>query len=243
MGDCKSKRANKLSSSQRQAGGAPQADLSSSGWPQLLRLTSALSPPRSQPQSWSRRMHWLSPPAVKSLQSFKYFAITIGTYLTTRGSWDGSQAESAMVYIRSKFDNHLLPKSTSEWQSISAQDHTWICHGTVLYLSPQPPVYFCWSSHHICSAAPPCSPWLWGVHLLCTPFAPPTTGAAPLGFGGAPLLHPPAPSQVLDFGILPMYLSFQVHLWSSVLWMLEEYYYFIRANDLPQYLLFFNLYL
>jgi len=29
---------------------------------------------------------------------------------------------------------------------------------------------------------------------------------------------------VLDFGILPMYLSFQVHLWSSVLWMLEEYY-------------------
>ena len=58
----------------------------------------------------------------------------------------------------------------------------------------------------------------------CTSFAPPTTGAAPLGFGGAPLLHPPAPSQVLDFGILPMYLSFQVHLWSSVLWMLEEYY-------------------
>ena len=68
------------------------------------------------------------------------------------------------------------------------------------------------------------------LHPLCTPFAPPlrplctpTTGAAPLGFGGAPLLHPPAPSQVLDFGILPMYLSFQVHLWSSVLWMLEEY--------------------
>ena len=28
---------------------------------------------------------------------------------------------------------------------------------------------------------------------------------------------------MLDFGILPMYLSFQVHLWSSVLWMLEEY--------------------
>ena len=53
------------------------------------------------------------------------------------------------------------------------------------------------------------------LHPLCTPFAPPTTGAAPLGFGGAPLLHPPAPSQVLDFGILPMYLSFQVHLWSS----------------------------
>ena len=105
-----------------------------------------------------------------------------------------------------------------------------IIHGfvteTVLYLSPQPPVYFCWSNHHICSAAPPCTPWLRGVHLLCTPFAPPTTGAAPLGFGGAPLLHPPAPSQVLDFGILPMYLSFQVHLWSSVLWILEEYYNF-----------------
>ena len=58
----------------------------------------------------------------------------------------------------------------------------------------------------------------------CTPFAPLQTGAAPPGFGGAPPLHPPAPSKVLDFGILPMYLSFQVHLWSSVLWMLEEYY-------------------
>ena len=76
--------------------------------------------------------------------------------------------------------------------------------------------------------APPdfggCTSFAPPLHPLCTPFAPPTTGAAPLGFGGAPLLHPPAPSQVLDFGILPMYLSFQVHLWSSVLWMLEEYY-------------------
>ena len=80
--------------------------------------------------------------------------------------------------------------------------------------------------------------------------APPDTGAAPPGFGGctsfAPVLHPPAlavhpfctplaPSKVLDFGILPMYLSFQVHLWSSVLWMLEEYYslsfYIVRVLD------------
>ena len=74
-------------------------------------------------------------------------------------------------------------------------------------------------------AAPPSHPLTLGG---APPFAPPLhplqTGAAPPGFGGAPPLHPPAPSKVLDFGILPMYLSFQVHLWSSVLWMLEEYY-------------------
>ena len=76
-------------------------------------------------------------------------------------------------------------------------------------------------------AAPPSHPLTLGG---APPFAPPLhplqTGAAPPGFGGAPPLHPPAPSKVLDFGILPMYLSFQVHLWSSVLWMLEEYYTF-----------------
>ena len=76
-------------------------------------------------------------------------------------------------------------------------------------------------------AAPPSHPLTLGG---APPFAPPLhplqTGAAPPGFGGAPPLHPPAPSKVLDFGILPMYLSFQVHLWSSVLWMLEEYYSF-----------------
>ena len=78
-------------------------------------------------------------------------------------------------------------------------------------------------------AAPPSHPLtLGGAPPFAPPFAPPLhplqTGAAPPGFGGAPPLHPPAPSKVLDFGILPMYLSFQVHLWSSVLWMLEEYY-------------------
>ena len=31
-------------------------------------------------------------------------------------------------------------------------------------------------------------------------------------------------AEVLDFAKLLMYLSSQVHLWSSVLWMLEEYY-------------------
>ena len=83
------------------------------------------------------------------------------------------------------------------------------------------------------------APWLVQYFLVQLEGAPPDTGAAPPGFGGctsfAPVLHPPAlavhpfctplaPSKVLDFGILPMYLSFQVHLWSSVLWMLEEYY-------------------
>ena len=84
------------------------------------------------------------------------------------------------------------------------------------------------------------APWLVQYFLVQLEGAPPDTGAAPPGFGGctsfAPVLHPPAlavhpfctplaPSKVLDFGILPMYLSFQVHLWSSVLWMLEEYQY------------------
>ena len=94
-------------------------------------------PPRSQPQSWSRSMHWLSPPAMKSMQKLQVFC-NYNSYLPTRGSWEGSQAESAMAYIRSEIDNHLLPRSTSEWQSISAQDHTWICNETVSYLSSQP---------------------------------------------------------------------------------------------------------
>ena len=45
----------------------------------------------------------------------------------------------------------------------------------------------------------------------------------PLG-GAAPLALTLAPSEVFDFAKLLMYLSSQVHLWSSVLWMLEEYY-------------------
>ena len=57
-------------------------------------------------------------------------------------------------------------------------------------------------------------------------------GAAPPSRGSStpwqrvqhPLALILAPSEVLDFAKLLMYLSSQVHLWSSVLWMLEEYY-------------------
>ena len=69
---------------------------------------------------------------------FHFLRFLPNSYLPTRGSWEGSQAESAMVYIRSEIDNHLLPRSTSEWQSISTQDHTWICNKNVSYLSSQP---------------------------------------------------------------------------------------------------------
>merc|ERR1711974_278048 len=82
--------------------------------------------------------------------------------------------------------------------------------------------------HGCCTPFAP--PDFGGCTPFCTPFAPPTNRCCTPGFGGAPPLHPPAPSKMLDFGILPMYLSFQVHLWSGVLWMLEEYYEYVFVD-------------
>ena len=78
-------------------------------------------------------------------------------------------------------------------------------------------------------AAPPSrgssTPWQREQHPLAEGAAPPGRGSStPWQRVQHPLALILAPSEVLDFAKLLMYLSSQVHLWSSVLWMLEEYY-------------------